>query len=132
MTTIATAPAPTGTDDFEALRAVVAGRLVTRADDDFQAVRTPWVVNVDQQPAAVLEVAHVGDVVEAVRWAAAPRPLGQRPADRARASHHARRHPAAAHPRPAGHRGRPGPAAPSPSAPASSGASCAPPSTAPA
>ena len=71
MTTIATAPAPTGTDDLEALRAVVAGRLVTPADDDFQAVRTPWVVNVDQQPAAVLEVAHVGDVVEAVRWAAA-------------------------------------------------------------
>ena len=75
MTTIATAPAPapvrTMVDGFEALRTAVAGRLVTPDDADFQAVRTPWVVNVDQQPAAVLEVAHVGDVVAAVRWAAA-------------------------------------------------------------
>ena len=47
----------------------VDGRLVTPADADWQQVRTPWLVNVDQQPAAVLEVANVPDVVNAVRWA---------------------------------------------------------------
>jgi FAD/FMN-containing dehydrogenase len=57
--------------DWDSLRHVVSGRLVTPSDADFQDVRTPWIVNVDQQPAAVLEVAHVGDVVEAVRFAAA-------------------------------------------------------------
>ena len=57
--------------DWDSLRLVVSGRLVTPSDADFQDVRTPWIVNVDQQPAAVLEVAHVGDVVEAVRFAAA-------------------------------------------------------------
>lgn len=57
--------------DWDSLRRVVSGRLVTPADADFQDVRTPWIVNVDQQPAAVLEVAHVSDVVEAVRFAAA-------------------------------------------------------------
>jgi FAD/FMN-containing dehydrogenase len=56
---------------WDSLRLVVSGRLVTPADADFQDVRTPWMVNVDQQPAAVLEVADVGDVVEAVRFAAA-------------------------------------------------------------
>ena len=56
---------------WDSLRQVVSGRLVTPADADFLNVRTPWIVNVDQQPAAVLEVAHAGDVVEAVRWAAA-------------------------------------------------------------
>jgi hypothetical protein len=56
---------------WDSLRLVVSGRLVTPADADFQDIRTPWMVNVDQQPAAVLEVAHVGDVVEAVRFAAA-------------------------------------------------------------
>ena len=56
---------------WDSLRLVVSGRLATPADADFQDVRTPWIVNVDQQPAAVLEVAHVADVVEAVRFAAA-------------------------------------------------------------
>ncbi len=56
---------------WDSLRHLVSGRLVTPADADFQDVRTPWMVNVDQQPAAVLEVAHAGDVVEAVRFAAA-------------------------------------------------------------
>lgn len=69
MTTTAAPALPRTTDGWDTLRAAVTGRLVTPADPDFQAVRTPWIVNVDQQPAAVLEVAHVGDVVEAVRWA---------------------------------------------------------------
>ena len=76
------------------------GRLVTPADADCRAA-APWVVNVDQRPAAVLEVADVDDVVAAVRW-------GARTACRSACSpaatppDHPRRHPAAAHPRPAG------------------------------
>ena len=62
---------PTTEDPWQALRAAVSGRLVTRDDPDYPAARLGWVVNVDQRPAAVLEVAHVDDVVAAVRWAAA-------------------------------------------------------------
>lgn len=51
-----------------ALRDAVAGCLVTPDDPDFDAARTPWVVNVPQHPAAVLHVAGVDDVVAAVRW----------------------------------------------------------------
>ena len=67
MTTIDT----TTTDRFATLAASVTGRLTTSADADYEQARMPWVVNVDQRPAAVLEVAHVADVVEAVRWGAA-------------------------------------------------------------
>ncbi len=56
-------------DPWETLRTRVGGRLLTRDDAAYEAARTPWIVNVDQRPAAVLEVAHVDDVVEAVRWA---------------------------------------------------------------
>ena len=45
--------------------------LHTPADPGWDAVRTPWVVNVEQTPLAVLEVASADDVVAAVRWAAA-------------------------------------------------------------
>jgi FAD/FMN-containing dehydrogenase len=58
-------------DTFSTLAASVAGRLTTAVDPEYDRARTPWIVNVDQRPAAVLEVAHVADVVEAVRWAAA-------------------------------------------------------------
>ena len=47
---------------------------MTPPDAEWAGARTRWIVNVDQQPAAVLEVAHVGDVVTAVRWAAAHGP----------------------------------------------------------
>ena len=57
------------TDTWGSLRTRVSGRLVTRADPDYELARTPWIVNVDQRPAAILEVAQVADVVEAVRWA---------------------------------------------------------------
>ncbi len=70
MTTIDTVVATTTTEPWDALRAAVSGRLVTRHDPDYEAVRRGWVVNVDQRPAAVLEVADVRDVVAAVRWAA--------------------------------------------------------------
>ena len=53
------------------LASLVSGRLTTTADPDYDLARTPWVVNVDQRPAAVLEVADVDDVVAAVRWGGA-------------------------------------------------------------
>ena len=61
----------TATDTWGSLRTRVSGRLVTRDDPDYELARTPWIVNVDQRPAAILEVAQVTDVVEAVRWAIA-------------------------------------------------------------
>jgi FAD binding domain len=54
---------------FEELRRTVSGRLVTREDADYDRARTPWLVNVEQRPAAILEVASVDDVITAVRWA---------------------------------------------------------------
>ena len=67
MTTTTLTPRPVDSVDWDALRAVVDGRLITRADADWEQARTPWVVNIDQQPAAVFEVANVRDVVKAVR-----------------------------------------------------------------
>ena len=69
MTTSTLTANRVGSLDWDSLRSAVDGRLVTPADADWQQARTPWVVNVDQQPAAVLEVANVADVVTAVRWA---------------------------------------------------------------
>lgn len=72
-------------DTFAALRPLVSGRLVTPTDPDWDRARTPWIVNVDQHPAAVLEVADARDVVEAVRWGAqhgvavAAQPTGHAP-----------------------------------------------------
>ena len=83
------------------------------ADDDrrpgLRPARHALVVNVDQRPAAVLEVADV---------TTSSRPSGGRGARRARrgaarrprSADHPRRHPAAPYPCPAGHRRRPGPA----------------------
>ena len=73
MTTLDAVPptVSTTTGAWDSLRTAVSGRLVTRDDPDYQGARLGWIVNVDQRPAAVLEVAHVADVVEAVRWAAA-------------------------------------------------------------
>ena len=56
-------------DPVNELREAVAGHVVAPGDDDYDRARTPWVVNVDQRPAAVLEVAEVDDVVQAVLWA---------------------------------------------------------------
>ena len=68
MTTIATPPA-LDADTWSSLRSAVSGRLVTPDQPEYAGARLGWIVNVDQQPAAVLEVAHVGDIVTAVRWA---------------------------------------------------------------
>ncbi len=81
MTTLATAT----TTDWDALRGAVTGRLVTPSDADYDAARTPWLVNVPQHPAAVLYAAHADDVVAAVRWglehgvAVAAQPTGHAP-----------------------------------------------------
>ena len=70
MTTTAAAPTTATTaPDWAALRSAVRGRLVTPDEPAWDAARTPWLVNVPQHPAAVLEVADVEDVVAAVRWA---------------------------------------------------------------
>ncbi len=67
----APSPSPTGNQShaLDDLRRRVAGRLHTPADPSWDAVRTPWVVNVPQHPMAVLEVRDADDVVAAVRWA---------------------------------------------------------------
>ena len=54
---------------LEDLRRRVTGRLHTPGDATWDAARTPWVVNVQQRPMAVLEVLDAHDVVAAVRWA---------------------------------------------------------------
>lgn len=48
-----------------------AGTLHTPGSPQWDAARMPWLVNVDQHPVAVLEVADRDDVVSAVRWAEA-------------------------------------------------------------
>lgn len=70
-----TIPAPTGAfepagiDPLSELRGTVSGRLITPEDATYDQARTPWLVNVDQRPLAVLEAADADDVVTAVRWA---------------------------------------------------------------
>ncbi len=51
------------------LRRRVSGRVHTPADPTWDAARTPWIVNIDQHPMAVLEVHDRDDVIAAVRWA---------------------------------------------------------------
>ena len=59
-----------GSPSLADLRTAVGGRLHTPADHDWDDVRTPWLLHVEQQPCAVLDVAGVDDVRTAVRWAA--------------------------------------------------------------
>jgi UDP-N-acetylenolpyruvoylglucosamine reductase len=68
---VATSKALELLDQLEDLRARTVGTLHTPADPTWDQMRTPWVVNVQQTPLAVLEVASADDVVTAVRWAAA-------------------------------------------------------------
>ncbi len=56
---------------WDSLRALIEGVLITPQDAQWDAARTPWIVNVEQQPAAVLYCTSVEDVVTAVRWGAA-------------------------------------------------------------
>lgn len=70
--TISSTPSLHALDDAPALtelRGATAGRLHTPADPDWNDVSRPWLVNVQQQPCAVLDVAGVDDVRIAVEWA---------------------------------------------------------------
>lgn len=53
------------------LRQQVTGALHTPSSEGWHEVRMPWIVNVDQHPVGVLEVADRADVVAAVKWAKA-------------------------------------------------------------
>ena len=68
MTSTTAAP-PNQSHALADLRRRVTGHLTTPDDDAWDTARQAWVVNVPQHPMAVLEVAHVDDVVAAVRWA---------------------------------------------------------------
>jgi hypothetical protein len=60
----------TGDDHgWHTLRTRVSGRLVTPQDHDWDLERTPWIVNIDQHPAAILHCADEDDVQAAVLWA---------------------------------------------------------------
>ncbi len=65
----AAAPAANQSHALAELRRRVAGTLHTPADPTWDRARTPWLVNVEQHPMAVLEVRDAHDVVAAVRWA---------------------------------------------------------------
>jgi FAD/FMN-containing dehydrogenase len=69
-TTETVAPDLTTEIPWDRLRGTVSGRLHLPGDAEWVAVSTPWIVNVPQRPAAVLEVADPQDVVTAVRFAA--------------------------------------------------------------
>lgn len=68
-TTASTTAEPAEPAALASLRRSVSGTLHTPADPTWHRARVPWVVNVDQNPLAVLEVADADDVVTAVRWA---------------------------------------------------------------
>lgn len=51
------------------LRTTTTGRLHTPVDRDWDDARQPWLLNVQQRPLAVLDVAGVDDVRAAVAWA---------------------------------------------------------------
>jgi hypothetical protein len=53
------------------LRSLTYSKVSTPDDADWDNVRRPWNVAVDQQPLAVLDAQNVADVVTAVRWASA-------------------------------------------------------------
>lgn len=54
---------------FDDLRRIIAGKVYTADDPEWDDVRRPWARAVDQTPLAVVEVADAQDVGMAVRWA---------------------------------------------------------------
>ena len=55
---------------FDDLRARLAGRLLTAESDEFDTARRVLYINVDSRPLAIVRAANAGDVAEAVRFAA--------------------------------------------------------------
>lgn len=69
MTTVES-PIESALAQIDVLRSAVRGRVLTSADDGWEMARLPWNVAVDQQPAAVVEVASADDVRQTVLFAA--------------------------------------------------------------
>jgi hypothetical protein len=69
MTTEQIAGKSTYLSSHDELRNLLPGKVVTPDDAEWDAVRLPWIVNIDQQPRAVVMVDDAQDVVTAVRYA---------------------------------------------------------------
>ena len=54
---------------LDELRGTIAGQVYAPGDPDWDRVRTPWALAIEQTPLAVVEVADAEDVRRAVRWA---------------------------------------------------------------
>ena len=60
---------------MDELREVLTGRLLTPDHEDWEQVRRPWNLAVDQQPLAVVEAAGPSDVEHTIAYAGAHRLL---------------------------------------------------------
>jgi FAD/FMN-containing dehydrogenase len=56
-------------DPLDQLSLLLPGKVVAPGDAAWEDARTPWIVNVDQQPMAVVTVDDAQDVVTVVRYA---------------------------------------------------------------
>jgi FAD binding domain len=69
MTAEQTSDRPSYLSLHDELHELLPGKVVLPGDATWEAARTPWVVNVDQQPRAVVLIDDAQDVVTAVRFA---------------------------------------------------------------
>ncbi len=83
---------------LDELRGTIAGQVYAPGDPDWDRVRTPWALAVEQTPLAVVEVADAEDVRRAVRWAVRHDRPGHRAAGRPRREQLLRQGAAAPHP----------------------------------
>jgi FAD/FMN-containing dehydrogenase len=60
---------PLNEKTLASLRATLAGRLLTPADDDYDAARTVFYGDIDRRPGAIARVATSDDVCRVVTWA---------------------------------------------------------------
>ncbi|MET3853728.1 FAD-binding oxidoreductase [Rhizobium sp. OAE497] len=56
-------------DAIEALAAGLRGRLITKADSDYDEARTIWNAMIDRKPGMIVRCAGASDVIKAVRFA---------------------------------------------------------------
>jgi FAD binding domain len=69
MTTEQFAGLPTYLSSHDELRDLLPGRVLVPGDAGWDAARMPWIVNIDQQPRAVVTVTSAQDVVTVVKFA---------------------------------------------------------------